>query len=119
MQNQQRNQAIEALLRQQELNKPNGMGIAGFILSLVSLLTVWISIISMISIIFFFVSIIHMIILIAGLVTSIIGMKRPKKGFAVAGLIISIVVILIYIIMVIGTSSFLYSLSTGAFSLEN
>ena len=77
MQNQKHIHAIEALQRQHEMNKPNTMGIVGFIMSIVALITVWISAffsIFLFSIIFFFVSILHMILLISALIFSIIGL---------------------------------------------
>lgn len=114
MQNQQPNrlnQAYEVYLRNKEQNKPNAMGIAGFIMSLVALLTVWLSVISLISIIFFFITFLHGILTISALIFSIIGLGKPKKGFAISGLIISILVILIYLFLVLGTAFFIQSLA--------
>ena len=53
----------------------NGMGIAGFILALLSLLLCWIPFL-------------NWILWILGLVFSIIGVTKPKKGLAIAGLVL-------------------------------
>ena len=116
MQNQKHIHAIEALQRQHEMNKPNIMGIVGFIMSIVALITVWISVFSFISIIFIFVSILHMILLISALIISIIGLRKPKKGFAISGLIISILVIFIYLFLVLGSASIMESLVVDSLS---
>lgn len=60
----------------------NGMGVAGFVLALLGLLLCW-------------VPILNWILWILGLVFSIIGMFKPKKGLAIAGLVISCLYILL------------------------
>ena len=60
----------------------NGMGVAGFVLALLGLLLCW-------------VPILNWILWILGLVFSIIGMFKPKKGLAIAGLVISCLLILL------------------------
>lgn len=109
------NQTYETYLKNKEQNKLNTKGIAGFTMSLVSLLTVWISVISMISIIFFFITFLHGVLTISALIFSIIGLRKPKNGFAISGLIISILVILIYLFFVLGTTYFIQSLATQEF----
>ncbi len=60
----------------------NGMGVAGFVLALLGLILCW-------------VPILNWILWILGLVFSIIGMFKPKKGLAIAGLVISCLYILL------------------------
>ena len=64
----------------------NGMGTAGFVLSLLALLLCW-------------VPIVDVILFILGLVFSIVGISRKnrEKGLAIAGLVISIVIFFIFI----------------------
>lgn len=63
----------------------NGMGVAGFVLALLGLILCW-------------VPILNWILWILGLVFSIIGMFKPKKGLAIAGLVIScLYIILIFV----------------------
>ncbi|MCM1449272.1 MAG: hypothetical protein NC082_02940 [Clostridiales bacterium] len=64
--------------------KGNGMGTAGFVLALLGLIFCW-------------VPVLDWILWLLGLIFSIIGMFKPKKGLAIAGLIISF----IYIIVVV------------------
>ena len=59
-----------------EEKKSNGMGIAGFVLSLVAIILFW-------------VPALNVVLFILGLIFSIIGIVRKPKGFAIAGLIIS------------------------------
>ena len=67
----------------------NGLGIAGFVLSLVGLLFCWIP---------FFDAIISII----GVILSAFGMKKQPKGLAIAGLAIGIVALIIGAIITIG-----------------
>lgn len=60
----------------------NGMGVAGFVLALLGLLLCW-------------VPILDWILWLLGLIFSIIGMFKPKKGLAIAGLVISCIYILL------------------------
>ena len=65
----------------------NGMGIAGFILALLSLLLCWIPFL-------------NWILWILGLVFSIIGVTKPKKGLAIAGLVLCGVYLILVILAV-------------------
>lgn len=60
----------------------NGMGVAGFVLALLGLILCW-------------VPILNWILWLLGLIFSIIGMFKPKKGLAIAGLVISCLFILL------------------------
>ncbi len=68
-------------------NQKNSMGVAGFVLALVALLTSWIPVLGW-------------IIWLLGLIFSIIGVTRKPKGLAIAGLIISLIGVIILITFV-------------------
>lgn len=68
-----------------ERPRSNGLGMAGFILSLCGLIFCW-------------VPVLDIILWVLGLVFSIIGLFKAPRGFAVAGLIISLLVIITAII---------------------
>lgn len=76
---------------EKEVNQPkeygNGFGIAGFILGLLSVLLIW----------FFSPA---WILAILGLIFSIIQLKKKKTGLAVAGLVLSIIGIILPLILV-------------------
>lgn len=63
----------------------NGKGLAGFILSLIGLFLTWTIILAGISPLFW----------LLGLIFSIIGMFKRPRGFAIAGLIISLLTTLL------------------------
>ena len=63
-----------------------GMGVAGFVLALLGLILCW-------------VPNLNWILWILGLVFSIIGMFKPKKGLAIAGLVISCLYILLLTVL--------------------
>ena len=76
-----------------QAQKNNGMGIAGFVLALVALFSSW-------------VPIARWIVWLLGLIFSLIGLGKEPKGFAVAGLILSLVgIILIITILVLGVAA--------------
>lgn len=67
--------------------KGNGLGTAGFILALLGLIFCW-------------VPILDWILWILGFIFSLIGVFRPKRGLAIAGLVISLIgVIAILVIL--------------------
>ncbi|MBP5572519.1 MAG: hypothetical protein J6X39_07615 [Bacteroidales bacterium] len=70
----------------------NGMGIAGFVLAMVALFSSW-------------VPFARWIVWLLGLIFSLIGLGKQPKGFAVAGLIISLIgLALIVMIIVLGVA---------------
>lgn len=87
----------QPLFIQQETNQSNGIGIAGFVLSVIAIFVGWIPFLGW-------------FVWFLGLILSFIGIFRAPKGFAIAGLIISLigVVLLIFlfgaIIALIGLS---------------
>ncbi len=67
--------------------KKNGMGTAGFILALLGFFLSWIPILGW-------------IMWLLGLIFSIVGLFKEPKGFAVAGLIISLISLIVLILLV-------------------
>ena len=67
----------------------NGLGIAGFVLSLVGIIFLWVP---------FFDAIVSLI----GLVLSGFGMKKKPNGLAIAGLVIGIIAFIVGLIWTIG-----------------
>lgn len=70
----------------QQKNK-NGLGLTGFILSMVCLFTSW-------------VPGLNFVLWILGLIFSAVGVFRRPKGFAIAGLVISLISILLIIVFI-------------------
>lgn len=64
------------------VKKGNGMGVAGFVLALLGLIFCW-------------VPVIDWILWLLGVIFSLIGVFKPKKGLAIAGLVISFIGILV------------------------
>lgn len=67
----------------------NGMGTAGFVLAILALVLCW-------------VPVLNCILWLLGLIFSIVGMFKPKKGLAIAGLVISCFWIIL-ILVVLGS----------------
>ena len=87
------NNSEQKIYVQHEIKKTtNGIGIAGFITSIFGL-------------ILFCVPIISTVFWLLGVVLSIIGMTRKPKSLAIAGLIISSVSFLLWILSLIGLLS--------------
>jgi hypothetical protein len=96
------NKALRKMLRNEQPTvstmAENAMAIVGFVCGLLSFLLIW----------FPYVDIIGIIAAIAGLILSIIGLSGDvNKGFAIAGLILSILTLLIFILVIIIVASML------------
>lgn len=75
-----------------QAQEKNGMGIAGFVLAMVALFSSW-------------VPFARWIVWLLGLIFSLIGLGKQPKGFAIAGLIISLIgLALIVLIIVLGVT---------------
>lgn len=74
--------------RVKNVKESNGIGIAGFVLSIVSVV---VSFTSLFSVIFW----------ILGIIFSIMGLFQKPKGLAIAGTIISVVSGLLFILMIV------------------
>ena len=85
-------QPTQTIIIEQKAPKKNGIGLAGFILSLVALFTDWIPVLGW-------------IVWFLGALFSIIGLFKKPRGFAIAGFIISFIglIILIVVVGAIGT----------------
>ena len=81
-------QTHQTIIIKQDKVESNGIGTAGFVLSLVSIFLGWIPILGW-------------IIWILGLILSFVGIFRRPKGLAIAGLVISLIG-LIFLILVFG-----------------
>lgn len=68
-----------------QITKTNGMAVAGFMLALLGLLLCW-------------VPVLDWILWVLGVIFSFVGMFRTPKGFAIAGLIISFIGVIILLI---------------------
>lgn len=68
-----------------QITKTNGMAVAGFVLALLGLLLCW-------------VPVLDWILWVLGVIFSFVGMFRTPKGFAIAGLIISFIGVIILLI---------------------
>lgn len=78
------NQSGQTIIINQPENKTNGMGIAGFIIALVSIFLGWIPILGW-------------IMWLLGLIFSIIGVLRTPRGLAIAGIVISVIGLILLI----------------------
>jgi nucleoside recognition membrane protein YjiH len=81
-------QTHQTIIIKQDKVESNGIGTAGFVLSLVSIFLGWIPILGW-------------IIWVLGLILSFVGIFRRPKGLAIAGLVISLIG-LIFLILVFG-----------------
>lgn len=75
----------QTIFVQQVENKTNGIGIAGFVLSIVAIFLGWIPVFGW-------------IIWLLGLILSAVGVFKTPKGLAIAGLVISLIGLLFLIL---------------------
>ena len=85
----QNNTTGQTIIVNQTEKKTNGTGIAGFVLAIIALFLGWIPILGW-------------IIWLLGLIFSFIGVFNRPRGFAIAGLIISLIVIILLIFVFAG-----------------
>ncbi|MCE3076837.1 hypothetical protein [Chryseobacterium gwangjuense] len=76
----------QPILIQQGVNQSNGIGIAGFVLSVIAIFIGWIPFLGW-------------FVWFLGLILSFIGIFRAPKGFAIAGLIISLIGVVLLIFL--------------------
>ena len=72
------------IINQQQIKKSNGIGTAGFVLSLISIFLGWIPVLGW-------------LIWALGLIFSIVGVFKTPKGLAIAGLVISLIGIILLV----------------------
>lgn len=77
----------QTVIIQQPTRKSNGVGVAGFVLSLIAFILSWVPGVSW-------------VIWFLGFVLSLIGMFKPNKGLAIAGFVISIIDVILLIALV-------------------
>lgn len=82
----QPNQPGQTIIINQVEKKTNGLGTAGFVISLVALFLGW-------------VPVLGWILWLLGLIFSSIGVFRKPKGLAIAGLVISLIDVIIIIVL--------------------
>ena len=73
-------QSIQTILIREQRHKSNGMGTAGFVLALLSLLLAW-------------VPVLGWILWLLGVVFSFIGLFRSPRGLAIVGITLSLIVL--------------------------
>ena len=85
------NQGQTIIVNQQE-SKSNGIGTAGFVLALIALFLGWIPILGW-------------ILWILGLILSFVGIFKKPKGLAIAGLVISLLGLILLIFIIAGLAA--------------
>ena len=78
----EQNNAGQTVIINQQEKKSNGVGTAGFVLALIALFLGW-------------VPVLGWIVWILGLILSFVGVFKKPKGMAIAGLIISLIGIIL------------------------
>jgi len=86
--NEQSSQGQTIIINQQQ-KKSNGLGTAGFVLALIALFLGW-------------VPVLGWILWLLGLIFSFIGVFKKPKGLAIAGLVISLIGIIVLIVISAG-----------------
>ena len=76
----------QTIIINQEQKKSNGVGTTGFVLAIIGLLLGW-------------VPILGWIIWLLGLILSFIGVFKPPRGLSIAGLVISLIGIILLIVV--------------------
>lgn len=85
------NQGQTIIVNQQE-NKSNGTGVAGFVLALIALFLGWIPVLGW-------------ILWLLGLILSFVGIFKKPKGLAIAGLVISLLGLILLIFVFAGLAA--------------
>ena len=80
-------QPTQTIIIEQKAPQKNGIGLAGFILSLIALFTEWIPVFGW-------------IIWALGAIFSLVGLFKAPRGFAIAGFVISFISLIILIVFV-------------------
>lgn len=83
----EQNQPRQTIIIKQEARQTNGVGTAGFVLALLSLILSW-------------VPVLGWIIWASGFILSFVGMFKNPKGLAIAGFIISLIDLIILIVVI-------------------
>lgn len=86
------NQSGQTIIVNQQENKSNGTGTAGFVLALIALFLGWIPFLGW-------------ILWILGAVLSFVGLFKSPKGMAIAGLVISFIGIILLTVVFAGAAA--------------
>ena len=100
--NEQKNDSQgQTIIINQQQNESNGIGTAGFVLALIALFLGWIPVLGW-------------ILWILGLILSFVGIFKKPKGFAIAGLIISLLGLILLVFIFAGLFAGLATLGSFA-----
>lgn len=91
----QNNDTGRTVIIREQAPRTNGMGTAGFVLALLSVLLGWIPVVGWA---------IGWILWILGFVFSFIGLFKAPRGLAIAGLVISLIGIVVLLVFVAGVA---------------
>lgn len=78
-------QSVQTILIREQRHNSNGMGTAGFVLALLSLLLAW-------------VPVLGWIMWLLGVVFSLIGLFKSPRGLAIVGMVLSMIVLGAYML---------------------
>lgn len=78
-------QSVQTILIREQRHNSNGMGTAGFVLALLSLLLAW-------------VPVLGWILWLLGVVFSLIGLFKSPRGLAIVGMVLSMIVLGAYML---------------------
>ena len=93
----QKNQSGQTIIINQSEKKSNGTGTAGFVLALIAIFLGW-------------VPVLGWVVWFLGLILSFVGVFKQPKGLAIAGLVISLIGIILMLTVfasILGASAFL------------
>ncbi|MDD4704010.1 MAG: hypothetical protein PHE28_06735 [Bacteroidales bacterium] len=93
----QKNQSGQTIIINQSEKKSNGIGTAGFVLALIAIFLGW-------------VPVLGWVVWFLGLILSFVGVFKQPKGLAIAGLVISLIGIILMLTVfasILGASAFL------------
>ena len=85
----EQNNAGQTIIINQQEKKSNGVGTAGFVLALIALFVGWIPVIGW-------------IVWLLGLILSFVGVFKEPRGMSIAGLVISLIGIILLLIVFAG-----------------
>jgi hypothetical protein len=97
IQNNVQGNPTQTIIVTQAANKSNGMGTAGFVLAIIAIVLGWIPVLGW-------------IIWLLGLIFSAIGIFKVPRGLAIAGLVVSLIgiIMLVAVFAAIGTALMLH-----------
>lgn len=87
----------QIIINQTEAAPRNGLGTAGFVISLISAIFCW-------------VPGVNFFVWLVGLILSLVGVFRKPRGLAITGLVISCIDIIVIVVVIGAIGSFLSSL---------